>query len=1224
MPGFDTVSGIIGVIGTAYGIVDSLINHAQGGDFGAVLEKFLNPNGTVSDEINALSNQLKQGLDGIQTQLVTLQSQLTNLIVGQLGEVRQQMLSSALAESQTAQDLLSSLDAGLPVDPSQIIVEASLGLRDVLAQATTIATPTATYTPDVGDISVAIAAVGLALVVRLQVASALENGLLNSSALDSEMQAGAAFFQAATGDYRAAMTFTTPSTFYLTSYGGVPYYDLGTLNIPLASQQEWTDATAEGGFPPFTALVPAVPVPGTENNNPPTYDGTVEFLPSDGYNLSVLKDVLFNNSNSPFYNGWGTLTFTDPKTQPTPILTVDPSTGGWIIHTELSTDTTGLGKAVAYAIAEYGAENQALATLGFGLGGQTLSNFAQNFSNLANGEQLVLAAPPGQDPSGTLTGSGGNDLLVGNVGNDLLIGNGGSDTLIGSAGNDILLGGDGNDLLVGGSGNDVLSGGNGNDELIGGAGNDTLDGGPGFDRAGFSGNRSEYTVTPSGANTVIVDGPDGHDTVTNVEQLYFANSTITLVAPSDPTDSGNTIKDGDAQYVLSGGTAIGIVVSSGGTENVYSGGMANGTQVFSGGVVDIFAGGLASGTTVDGGTQVVSGTERATTINSGLDLDFGTASGTQISGGLQIVEFGGTASGSTVNSGGEEYVSSGGFASGTTLDGGAQVVAGSATGTQVNSGSNDFVYSGGVETSVTINNGLRIVESGGSASGTTVNPGGEDFISAGGVGRSITLDGGVEVVVGVASGVTLNSGSLDVVYGAANATTLNSGLEIIESGASASGTTVNTGGEQYVGSGGSASATVLNGGVEVGFGPVSGTQVKSGGLDIVYAVESGAAVSSGLQLIESGATGSGTTTGAGGEIYVASGGTALSATLDGGFDVVFGVALGTTVNSGATDFLFAGGNESGGAVNSGLQVVQATAFASGTMVRGGGEQYVDVGGTASGTVVSGGGFTVVFGSGLGLTVQGGGDVYDYGLASGTAVSNGGLQVVEAGAVDSGTTVESGGLDYVASAGSAVGSLLTSGGSEFVEAGGTASNPTISGGTLEIASGGTTAGTVTFALSGGGTLRLDDSIHFGGLVAGFGLPDQIDLSDIAFTRRRTSASFVEAVGNTSGTLTVTDGTHTVHLTLIGQYTTGNFKLQSDGHGGTLVLDPPVSSTPGGANSSAPFGAAASAGGAATPNGSIALLNQYIAATSSNPPGSMSFANDPVVSNSVPLLTKPIHN
>jgi hypothetical protein len=46
-------------------------------------------------------------------------------------------------------------------------------------------------------------------------------------------------------------------------------------------------------------------------------------------------------------------------------------------------------------------------------------------------------------------------------------------------------------------------------------------------------------------------------------------------------------------------------------------------------------------------------------------------------------------------------------------------------------------------------------------------------------------------------------------------------------------------------------------------------------------------------------------------------------------------------------------------------------------------------------------------------------------------------------------------------------------------------------------------------------------------------------------------------NTSGTLTVTDGgAATANIALLGTYVAGQFHITSDGHGGTLVTDPPV--------------------------------------------------------------------
>jgi autotransporter passenger strand-loop-strand repeat protein len=192
-------------------------------------------------------------------------------------------------------------------------------------------------------------------------------------------------------------------------------------------------------------------------------------------------------------------------------------------------------------------------------------------------------------------------------------------------------------------------------------------------------------------------------------------------------------------------------------------------------------------------------------------------------------------------------------------------------------------------------------------------------------------------------------------------------------------------------------------------------------------------------------------------------------------------------------------------------------------VNAGGIEHVVAGGTASGATING--FEFAFGTTSGMTVN-----------------SGGLLDVFAGGVDSGAT-------------------LNSGGRELVLSGGTASGAIISGGTLEVQSGGSTgAGAVVFASGVGGTLQLDDSIGFGsngGLVAGFGdIDDFIDFRDIPFTSGVTTVSFAEALNNTSGTLTVTSGGLSANITLLGQYSTFNFKATDDGFGGTAVHDPPV--------------------------------------------------------------------
>ena len=79
----------------------------------------------------------------------------------------------------------------------------------------------------------------------------------------------------------------------------------------------------------------------------------------------------------------------------------------------------------------------------------------------------------------------------------------------------------------------------------------------------------------------------------------------------------------------------------------------------------------------------------------------------------------------------------------------------------------------------------------------------------------------------------------------------------------------------------------------------------------------------------------------------------------------------------------------------------------------------------------------------------------------------------------------------------------------------------------------------------------------GEIAGFaspgGVTEEIDLRDIAFAKN-TNVKFKEDKNGLSGTLTVREGSNVTTLTLLGQYTTADFTLSSDGHGGTLITDP----------------------------------------------------------------------
>jgi hypothetical protein len=115
-----------------------------------------------------------------------------------------------------------------------------------------------------------------------------------------------------------------------------------------------------------------------------------------------------------------------------------------------------------------------------------------------------------------------------------------------------------------------------------------------------------------------------------------------------------------------------------------------------------------------------------------------------------------------------------------------------------------------------------------------------------------------------------------------------------------------------------------------------------------------------------------------------------------------------------------------------------------------------------------------------------------------------------------------------------------------------------GATLEIKT--ATSAEATFS-GAQGTLRLDRSLGFTGYISAFRAQDRIDLRDVAFSAHTTlgytTTSYSADINNdpTGGRLTVSDGSHTANLALVGNYMASSFVISSDGNGGTLVTDPP---------------------------------------------------------------------
>jgi len=639
-------------------------------------------------------------------------------------------------------------------------------------------------------------------------------------------------------------------------------------------------------------------------------------------------------------------------------------------------------------------------------------------------------------------------------------------------------------------------------------------------------------------------GVEGAVTPTDVREMnvigYVLASRQVITVSAGQTSNGLLISSGITLDLLSGGTASGTHVSGGGVDNVFGTDLS--ATILTSGVHIVSSGGTASATTVsNGGEDYVSGATVSATINSGgfeLILSGGTAGGVTVKGGGEQDVFG-IATSTTVTNSGAQYVR--GVASGTTVkSGGAQFDYGIADDTTVQSGGLLDVESGGIALGTRLHASGAVGEavfSGGKTFSETIYFGGAEAVHSGAAVFDLTISGGVATVFGSASGATIDG------------TSAHAGTMKVSSGGIASGTTISGDGVLRVLFGGLASgATVSSGGALVDYGTASGTRVSSGGV----AYDAGKATSMGLlggtEVVFGSAVS--TTVESGGTQDIASGGIAKSTrVLSGGIQYDDGGARGTTL-LGGTQVVFARATSTtidGG----GIQEVVAGGTATSATVSSGGIQY-DAG-TASGTTLSGG-TQVVFGSAVSATIDSGGtqDVVVGGSASDTTVSSGGIQY-DAGAASD--TTLSGGLQAVY--GNAANTTVDSGGYEVVLSGGTVDDATISSGLLEL-QGGATAGSSTIDFAGGGTLKLDATGAYSFLVAGFAVPDLLDLSGVDF-----ASATKQYVGNTSsGTLTVGDGTNSVSLLLLGDYTAASFNLSAEGGGatGTVVTDPPLANGP----------------------------------------------------------------
>ena len=350
-----------------------------------------------------------------------------------------------------------------------------------------------------------------------------------------------------------------------------------------------------------------------------------------------------------------------------------------------------------------------------------------------------------------------------------------------------------------------------------------------------------------------------------------------------------------------------------------------------------------------------------------------------------------------------------------------------------------------------------------------------------------------------------------------------------------------------------------------------GLQVQSGSLSL----NGGGTISAGAVFVAQTAVlqfGTAATTGLGGAFtltggpYIAANTVVQAGTVD--MSAVAGISFGNalSVNGGT---LLLGSNfpnvanfsQSGGVLSgTGFLKVAGAALLSGGLETGSGRIVLKQGGVISGALQFDGGRSL---ENDGVLRWAGGSI-TMGAGDASTSTHAATLYNVAGAVldiQSDGTVSSPGSGVISNAGT----IIKSGG-----VGTTLLAPSLfQSGTMEAESGklvlgGSVSGTGTFLLNGsatleftkavvgsetmsflhpGGTLAVDVTGTFGAIVSGFASGEILDATPVS------AASAVKSFNN--GTLTVSDGSHSIAFQLNGTYSAAAFHLASDAHGGTAV-------------------------------------------------------------------------
>jgi hypothetical protein len=265
---------------------------------------------------------------------------------------------------------------------------------------------------------------------------------------------------------------------------------------------------------------------------------------------------------------------------------------------------------------------------------------------------------------------------------------------------------------------------------------------------------------------------------------------------------------------------------------------------------------------------------------------------------------------------------------------------------------------------------------------------------------------------------------------------------------------------------------------------------------------------------------------------------------NGSLALVIGTGTNTVTNSGTLEATSTGGLDIDANVNN-SKTIEALGTNAKVVVQGA------ITNTSSGLILA---------SGSGAQV----DLSNATISGGTLQTFGskafietvaGFNAFNGGAISSGSTVEINSSTTLAIGGAVKnsGALLVNGGTLDVEGALIGGVTDISGaGKMVIAT--ASSENVAFVGNSAGQVVLDQAPSYTGQISGFGTTQSIDLADINFAGGVTMSYAPSNRRNTSGVLTIKEGSNTVSLELEGSYTLANFRVASDGNGGTLLTDP----------------------------------------------------------------------